>query len=135
MHRSLSALVALPFALALCTPSYPTAPHQWLSRRTNQCTWQLGYDRPASEPSPRLVITIKDVAYGDGKTCWLELTTDTGNPHGTPVIGCQALPSIHKAVTCRFTYPGWPRPPKKYRAANSVASINVRNAPWQWVTP
>lgn len=127
--------------LALCSPDYVKgAPQQFLHVRNNQCTWQVGYDQPKGEPVPRLVVTIKDVAYGDGRACWIALTKPNGNPGGFPTgatkyVGCEAAKVLHVARVCKFYAPGWgTRPPKQYDTVNATGVELAKRTPnWRWV--
>lgn len=119
--------------LALCAPSYVRgAPEQWLKVRNNQCTWQVGYVRPVGAPNPTMVLTVQDVAPGDGKTCWVQLTRPNGNPE--PVLGCYAEPVLKVKRKCVWEWRGWGvQKPKQYRVANATDAQNVRGVQWKWV--
>lgn len=103
--------------LALCAPDYVKgAPDNLLKVRTNQCTYQLGTEKSASSPNADWVLTVKDVAFGDGKTCWVQLTRPTGNPMST--VGCVA--SL-KARVCTWRWKGYgTAKPKLYRIAQNA---------------
>ena len=113
-------IVVASALLALCAPDYVKgAPSDLLKVRTNQCTYQLGTEKPKASPNPDWVLTVKDVSPGDGKTCWVQLTRANGNVLSN-WVGCYAQPVLKVARICTWRWHGMSGKPKQYRIANET---------------